>query len=31
MLYLDLSDQAGDERHAGLKPRGIVAGYSGKF
>ena len=31
MLYLDLSDQAGDERHAGLKPHGIVAGYSGKF
>jgi len=31
MLYLDLSDQAGDERHAGVKPRGVVAGYSGTF
>jgi len=31
MLYFDLSDQAGDERHAGLKPRGFVAGYRGSF
>ena len=31
MLYFDLSDQAGDDKHAGLRPRGVVAGYRGSF
>jgi tetratricopeptide (TPR) repeat protein len=31
MLYFDLSDQTSDDKHAGLRPRGMVAGYSGSF
>lgn len=31
MLYLDLSDQGSDDKHAGLRPRGVVAGYRGSF
>jgi len=31
MLYFDLSDQASDDKHAGLRPRGVVAGYRGSF
>ena len=31
MLYFDLSDKAGDDKRAGLKPTGVFAGYRGSF
>lgn len=31
MLYFDLSDKASDDKHAGLKPSGVMAGYRGSF
>ena len=31
MLYFDLSDKASDDKHAGLRPTGVMAGYRGAF